>query len=170
MADKEKERDWDREMREVDKLLAKLPDADPTLGRGPIRAGATAGGGGGVGGVPTIRTTPYLAGGRGFASTWLRLGLGLLLGVGMLVWPYSHICGLKLLFYMLGIATLIVAGVWSALSSWKHRQGFAHLLSLTLVWWGLTLAAAAVLPRVGYAGQEAIWLCPEPSVAPTPNR
>ena len=34
MAGKEKERDWDREMREVDKLLAKLPDADPTLGRG----------------------------------------------------------------------------------------------------------------------------------------
>jgi len=29
-----KERDWDREMREVDKLLAKLPDADPALGRG----------------------------------------------------------------------------------------------------------------------------------------
>ena len=30
----QKERDWDREMREVDRLLAKLPDADPTLGRG----------------------------------------------------------------------------------------------------------------------------------------
>ena len=172
MADKgkEKERDWDREMREVDKLLAKLPDADPTLGRGPIR-GAGGGAAAGEGGVPTVRTTPYaVGGGRGFASTWLRLGLGLLLGIGMLVWPYSHVCGLKLLFYMLGIATLVVAGVWSALSSWKHRQAFAHLLSLTLVWWGLTLAAAAVLPRVGYAGQEAIWLCPEPSAAPTPTR
>src|SRR6266508_6094603 len=31
---KEKERDWDKEMRQVDKLLAKLPDAEPTLGRG----------------------------------------------------------------------------------------------------------------------------------------
>ena len=29
----QQERDWDREMREVDKLLAKLPDADPSLGR-----------------------------------------------------------------------------------------------------------------------------------------
>ena len=32
MPGNEKDRDWDREMKEVDKLLAKLPDADPTLG------------------------------------------------------------------------------------------------------------------------------------------
>lgn len=165
MAEKEKERDWDREMREVDKLLAKLPDADPTLGHAPPRGGA----GAAAGGVPTIRTTPYAPGRRGPATTWLRLSLALLLGVGLLVWPYSHVCGVKLLFYILGIVMLIVAGVWSAFSSWKHHQGFAHLLSLTLVWWGLTLAAAVVLPRAGYAGQRAIWLCPEPSVQLTPN-
>ena len=33
MADIEKERDWDKEMAEVDRLLKKLPAADPTLGR-----------------------------------------------------------------------------------------------------------------------------------------
>jgi uncharacterized membrane protein len=94
----------------------------------------------------------------------------LLLGAGMLVWPYTHVCGAKLLFYLLGIVTLIVAGVWSALSSWKHRQGFAHLLSLALVLWGIALAMGVVLPRVGYAGQAAIWLCPEPPIELTPNR
>ena len=157
----QKERDWDREMREVDKLLAKLPDADPAPGRGaPPRAP--------LGGTPTVRTTPA-TGGRDVAGTWLKLSLGLLLGVGMLVWPYSHVCGAKLFLYMLGIAMLIVAGVWSATASWRARQGWAHLLSLLLVWWGLSLAGAVVLPRVGYAGQQGIWLCPEPTAPPVPN-
>lgn len=160
MADKEKdakERDWDREMREVDKLLAKLPDADPTLGRGERRPP--------LGGAPTVRTTPATPG-RDAAGTWLKLGLGVLLGVGMLVWPYSHVCGLKLFLYLLGIAMLIVAGTWSALAAWRSRQGWAHLLSLLLVWWGLSLAGAVVLPRVGYAGQQGLWLCPEPTTLP----
>jgi hypothetical protein len=95
------------------------------------------------------------------------------MGIGMFVWPYSHVCGLKLMFYMLGVTTLVVAGVWSAVAAWRHRQGWAHLLSLFLISWGLMLMAATVLPRVGYAGQEAIWLCPEPGTTPvtsTPNR
>ena len=164
MADKpkdNKERDWDREMREVDKLLAKLPEADPMLGRGTPR--------GPLGGIPTVRMTPGGAGaGRDVAGTWLKLGLGLLLGVGMLVWPYTHVCGAKLFLYMLGIVMLIVAGGWTAMASWRARQGWAHLLALLIVWWGLSLAGAVVLPRVGYAGQQAIWLCPEPTTPPPP--
>jgi hypothetical protein len=162
---KEKERDWDREMREVDKLLAKLPDADPTPGHGPVIPRPS------QGGIPTVRTTPVAPGGkRGIAATWLRLLLGLLLGVGMLMWPYSHVCGAKLLFYALGIATLMIAGAWSALASWKHRQGFAHLLSLLLVLWGIILALGVALPRAGYAGQKASWFCPEPPTQLTPQR
>ena len=162
MAGKEKdlkERDWDREMREVDKLLAKLPDADPTLGR--------AGGGGGVPTVPRIsqphavhREGPAAAGAR--LTTWIRVGLGLALGIGMLVWPYSHVCGLKLIFYTLGAVTVVVAGAWTGISSWKRRMGLAHSLSLGLVIWGLALAAGVVLPRIGYANHSAIWFCPEP--------
>jgi hypothetical protein len=165
VVDKEKERDWDREMREVDKLLAKLPDADPTLGRKPVYPP--------LGGIPTVRTAApaSLPGGtRSIAATWVRLGLGLLLGVGMLIWPYSHVCGIRLMFYGLGALTLVVAGVWSALASWKYRQGFAHLLSILLVIWGLILVMGTVLPRVGYAGQNAVWLCPEPTPPPPPNR
>ena len=157
MPDNQKDRDWDREMREVDKLLAKLPDADPTLGRGHPAAGPS------PGGVPTVRTTPVSPGGtRSIAASWLRLGLGLLLGVGMLVWPYTHVCGGRLLFYGIGAVTLVVAGVWSAFASWRHRQGFAHLLSILLVIWGLVLVMGVVLPRIGYAGQQAVWFCPEP--------
>ena len=159
MVDKERDRDWDREMREVDKLLAKLPEADPTLGRGHPTARSS------QSGIPTARMTP--AGGtRSVAATWGRLGLGLLLGVGMLVWPYSHVCGAKLLFYGIGVFTLTVSGVWSAFASWKYRQGFAHLLSILLIIWGLVLVMGVVLPRIGYAGQEAVWFCPEPAPKP----
>jgi hypothetical protein len=157
MVDKEKDRDWDREMRQVDKLLAKLPDADPTLGRGYPTAHPA------QGGVPTVRSTPLTPGGtRSIAATWLRLGLGLLLGIGMLVWPYSHVCGARLLFYGVGAVTLVVAGVWSAFASWRHRQGFGHVLSIFLIIWGLVLVMGIVLPRIGYAGQQAVWFCPEP--------
>ena len=159
MADKERDRDWDREMREVDKLLAKLPEADPTLGRGVPTARPS------HGGTSTARTT-VTGGTRSVAATWGRLGLGLLLGVGMLVWPYSHVCGAKLLFYGIGVFTLTVSGVWSAFASWKYRQGFAHLLSILLIIWGLVLVMGVVLPRIGYAGQEAVWFCPEPAPKP----
>ena len=159
MAGKDKEikdRDWDREMREVDKLLAKLPEADPSLGRGaptvPRAYPAHA--------VHTPQEGPAAAGAR--LTTWIRVGLGLALGVGMMVWPYSHVCGLKLLFYTIGAGTVVVAGVWSGMSSWKRRMGLAHLLSLGLVIWGLALAAGVVLPRIGYANQAAAWFCPEP--------
>ena len=165
MVDKEKDRDWDREMREVDKLLAKLPEADPTLGRGHPTARSS------HSGTPTVRMIP--AGGpRSVAATWGRLGLGLLLGVGMLVWPYSHVCGAKLLFYGVGVFTLIVAGVWSAAASWRHRQGFGHLVSILLIFLGLILALGVVLPRTGYPGprERAVWFCPEPPTQLTPKR
>ena len=156
---KEKERDWDREMREVDKLLSKLPEADPTLGRG----------------VPTVPVSPRPpvghaapgvgpARGRQWLSTWFRVGLGLVLGVGMLAWPYSHACGLKLVFYLIGATTVTVSGVWSALSSWKRRLGVAHTLSIILIIWGLALAGRQVLPRV-YGKTTLPFFCPEP---PTP--
>jgi hypothetical protein len=161
---KEKDRDWERELAEVDKLLAKLPEADPTLGRGvPTVPKPRAGGPAGAGAAAATPTGP--AGARERATMWVRVGLGLLLGIGMLAWPYSHICGAKLLFYGIGVTTLIVAGVWSALSSWKRHVGLAHGLSLGVVLLGLVLAAGIVLPRVGYVGQDAIWFCPEP-VAP----
>lgn len=152
-----KDRDWDREMREVDKLLAKLPDADPMLGRG----------------VPTVPVSPRpgLAGtgpagavagparGRAWVTTWMRVGLGLALGVGMLLWPYTHACGWRLGVYLVGAAVVSVAGVWSALTSWKRRLGIAHTLSIILIVWGLALAGRQLLPRV-YGKTPVPFLCP----------
>ena len=162
MKEKEpKERDWDREMREVDKLLAKLPEAEPALGRGvptvPVSPRPSVGGVTGAVGPPPAGP----ARGRAWLTTWLRVGLGLVLGVGMLVWPYTHVCGLKLVFYLIGATTVTIAGVWSALTSWKRRLGIAHTLSIILIIWGLGLAGRQLLPRF-YGKSPVPFLCPEP--------
>jgi hypothetical protein len=153
-----KERDWDKEMAEVDRLLKKLPEADPSLGRG-------------AGAAPTVKrpavasSTPAafddLRGGGQWIGTWTRVILGLLIGIGMTQWPYTHGCGLKFIFYMLGVFAVLAAGCWSSLSSWKRRLGVAHVLAQGLIIWGLVLAAREILPRIGYATVPAAWLCPD---------
>jgi hypothetical protein len=105
--------------------------------------------------------------------TWVRLLLGLLIGVGITQWPYERGCGLLLFSYLGAVAGVIVAGLWSAVSSWRTRSSVAHVLALGLVAWGGILGAREVLPRVGYAKTGATWLCTvgggtgAPSPAPT---
>jgi hypothetical protein len=151
VAKKEQERDWDKELAEVDRLLNQLPShreeqqvAAAAAKRPQIAPGAGA--------------APDQGGSR--LGTWARVALGLLVGIGMPLWPYEHGCGLKLFLYLGGVLTVVVAGVWSSLSSWKRRMGVAHVLSQLLVIWGLVLAARVVLPRVGYAKDPATWFCP----------
>jgi hypothetical protein len=157
VADKPKERDWDKELREVDRLIAKnLPQADPSLGRhAPVSHAAH--------GAP-VHSGPghALPAGRASAGqwlgTWVRVALGLLIGIGMTQWPYAHACGPRLMFYLLGVAAVITTGVWSSLSSWRRRLGVAHVLSQLLIVWGVLLAADVFVPRVG-AKAVATWLC-----------
>jgi cytochrome bd-type quinol oxidase subunit 2 len=92
-----------------------------------------------------------------------RLLLATALAVGVAVWPYDHGCGLKLLYYLVALATVTGAGVWSAIWSWRHHSGRAHVLSLALVAYGLILGAGEILPRIGYATptleRPAVWGC-----------
>ena len=148
---KNQERDWDKELAEVDRLLNQLPShrEDQVAAQASKRA------------QPAARpgtSAPDLGGGR--IGTWARVGLGLLLGIGMPLWPYDYACGIKLFIYLGGVLTVVVAGVWSSLSSWKRRMGTAHLISQLLVIWGLVLTAEVVLPRFGYAKTPATWFCP----------
>jgi hypothetical protein len=151
VAKKEQERDWDKELREVDRLLNQLPShreeqqAASAAKRTPLAPSPGA-----------AAQDP----GAGRLGTWARVALGLLIGIGMPLWPYAHACGFSLFFYLGGVLTVVVAGVWSGLSSWKRRMGAAHVLSQLLVIWGLVLAARVVLPRVGYAKTPATWFCP----------
>jgi len=149
---KEQERDWDRELAEVDRLLNQLPThrEEKAAAAAASRRAPTGQGG----------QAPAATSSRQWIGTWARVGLGLLIGIGMTQWPYTHGCGFKLFVYLGGVTTVIVAGMWSSLSSWKRRLGVAHLLSQGLVIWGLVLAAREILPRVGYAKEAATWFCP----------
>ena len=98
--------------------------------------------------------------------TWIRLGLGVAIGIGMTQWPYNYSCGLKLYVYLGGVVTVFVAGLWSSLSSWRHHQGFAHVVSQCLVILGVVLGALEVIPRIGSNSTEN-WTCTAPS-APAP--
>lgn len=139
-------RDWDKELAEIDKVMA----------RGPAPGASVPGASSSRGGAPAVTGG---AGRLAAFTTWLRVLLGLALAVGITQWPYPNACGLNLAVYLGAIATVIVAGLWSSISSWQRRLGLAHTLSLLVFLWGLTLAARELLPRVGYAKQARTWSC-----------
>lgn len=150
----ERDRDWDKELAEVDRLLNNMPGHPPAPAPIKPAGGYPPPGQAHAGHPPRVLST------REWAGTWIRVGLGLLIGIGMTQWPYTHGCGFKLWFYLLGVAAVLTAGVWSSISSWRRHLAWAHIFSQGLIIWGLVLAAREVLPRVGYALHAATWLCP----------
>src|SRR5216117_3692890 len=147
-------------MAEVDRLLKKLPNADPTLGRGgepTVRRPAVAGG------PVAVPASALRSSGGGWLATWVKVVLGVLVAVGVTpgVWPYSHGCGLRLIFYLVGVTAVIAAGLWASVSSWKRRLGVAHAVAQALIIWGAVLVTREVLPRIGTANAATLWLCPD---------
>ena len=152
------QRDWDKELAKVDQAMARSagqPNATPGPRPGAQPAAA-----------PAARTVSR----KESMFTWVRLSLALILGIGMTQWPYLHGCGFSLFAYLGGAVTVMVASIWSMLSSWRTRSTAAHFLSIALLFWGSALAAREVLPRVGYAKQAANWVCAQPGQPnpPTP--
>ena len=94
------------------------------------------------------------------AWTWLWTGLGLLLAVALPLWPYKKTCGFSLTAYLAVAGVTLLVGLWGAVTSWRYRRGLAHILSLFTIAWSATLVAGELLPRIGYAKVERIWLCP----------
>lgn len=140
------ERDWDKELADIDKVIARTP-----AGPAPVPAAQGKG-------APALAAP---AGGRrAVLTTWLRVLLGAVLGIAMTQWPYSHGCGIKLFLYLGAAGAVVVAGLWSSISSWKRRLGLAHTVALLVTLGGLVLLAREVLPRVGYAKQISTWMCP----------
>lgn len=139
-------RDWDKELAAIDKQLESVSDAQVF----PEKKGAP----------PAQKAVASEA--RVAARTWpalVRLGLAVLLGVGILFWPYANRCGIGLAGYLFAVAAIIAGGVWSAVWTWRHRTGSAHALSILLIAWGLILGGAEVLPRIGYAKAVLPWSC-----------
>ncbi|MEO8201105.1 MAG: hypothetical protein ABI679_11335 [Gemmatimonadota bacterium] len=141
------ERDWDKELADIDKVIARAP----AQGAAPVPAAATRG-------APALAAPPRTR--KVALATWLQVLLGGILAVGMTQWPYAHVCGMNLFLYVGAAGVVVLAGLWGAVSSWRRRMGLAHTVALIVSLWGMVLVAQEVLPRVGYAKQALEWTCP----------
>ncbi len=151
----EKPRDWDRELAEIDKVIARSPDAPPA-GSPAAPAGRPAIAPGTAPRAPAPAAVPSR---RGRAAAWMFALVSAALAVGLQFWPYLRNCGFGLLGYTGVVGILILVSIWASLSTWRHRVGFAHLVSLISLLWGLALAAMIILPRIGYARTALTWDC-----------
>jgi hypothetical protein len=142
--------DWDKEMKKIDKQLESISD-DALISTSSKKAPAEK-----ARAADVQRTTSSF-------GVFARLMLAVVLGLAMLFWPYSARCGPGLFAYLFASGMVGVAGVWSAVWTWRHRSSQAHVLSLLLVVWGLVLAGLEVLPRIGYSipttAHPATWMC-----------
>ena len=150
-------RDWDKELAEIDKLIAKTPARAPQASGPPAKAapGAQPARSGG-------QAAPGPAPARAMGSvggTWLKVGLGVALGAGMTQWPYPNTCGLGLFIYLGALGMVVVAGGWAARATWRRRIGLAHIIATGVVFWGLALLSRELLPRMGYASEVLPWVC-----------
>ena len=144
------DRDWTKEMAKIDKQLETVSDEAlfPTSpSQTPERRAEVR---------EQQKNTSTL-------GVMLRLLLSILLGVGIVFWPYEAKCGFGLAAYLAAVGVVVVSGAWSAVWSWRHRSGRAHSLSLLILLWGLVLAGMEVLPRIGYAKGDpthpTAWAC-----------
>lgn len=143
-------RDWDKELAKIDRRLEHMSDEE-LFPKSPAAPPAQ---------------QQVVAEKRARTSTlgvMVRLLLAVALGVGMFFWPYEARCGSGLAGYLAAVGVLIGAGIWSAIWSWRHHAGKAHVLSLLIVTWGTILGAQEILPRTGYAKptleHPAMWAC-----------
>lgn len=145
------DRNWDAELKKIDRAMEGMSDEAmfPAKAAKTPEARAVA--------TEAQRTTSTL-------GVLARLALATALGVAIAFWPYAARCGAGLAAYLAAVATLIAAGGWSAIWTWRHRAAKGHTLSLLLLLWGLVLGAIEVLPRTGYAvpsaNHPANWTCP----------
>ncbi len=143
-------RDWDKELAEIDKILAKGPVAPPA--GAPVPKAIT-------GGPPAPRAAAAPVARSSVLGTWARALAGAVLAGAMTQWPYVHACGVPLLLYTLAAGAVVVVGVWGAVASWRSRIPAAHIVSLVVAGWGIGLLASVVLPRIGYAAEQLAWVC-----------
>lgn len=148
------DRNWDAELKKIDRQLEGVSDEAlfPAKAAKTPAAKAEA--------QQVQRTTSTF-------GVFARLALAVILGVAIVFWPYSARCGLGMVGYLGAVLTLITAGGWASVWTWKHRSARGHTLSLLLVLWGLILGAVDLLPRLGYAkpttDHPAVWACTSPN-------
>ena len=92
-------------------------------------------------------------------SVWARFFVVATLAAAILWWPYGRSCGFGLVLYLAATTMIIVGGVWVVACTWILRMARTHVLAMLITLWGAALITAQVLPRVGYAADNATWLC-----------
>jgi len=151
----EQPRNWDRELADIDRVIAQQQSNAPAGGSAP------------VGGSPPVPAAPRptVPAGvapprrRSVALTWFWVALAVGLAGALVIWPYQRSCGLELFFYLGAAGITALVAVLGALASWSHRRPFAHVLALVVMAWAATVAVREVLPRVGYARTARTWMC-----------
>ena len=151
----DQQRNWDKELADIDRAIQQQPPAAPRAGAPPPVPPA---------GSPSA---PARARRGSVAITWMWVLLALALAAALPLWPYQRTCGLQTVFFLGAAGITAIVGGLAAASSWANRRGFGHLLSLLVIAWALIVAASEVLPRVGYAREVRSWTCAaEPAEAP----
>ena len=171
------DRNWEAELAKIDKQLASVSDEALLAERAPVTAAK------GVqptkGAAPAKAVQPAAAPARAPATTatatgtwrgWIQVLLAVGAAAGLMFWPWPGRCGWPLIGFTAASGAVAVLGTWSAVGTWRHRLGIAHVASLMVIVWGLLLGAREVLPRIGYAmptaDRGAGWACEVGSTAP----
>ena len=156
-------RDWDKQMAEIDRLMAKSgPPAPPSQAGPPATAPSPS-----TAPAAARRDAPASAAPRGAVAMtrggllglWALALMGPLGAASLAIWPYAKGCGTMLAVYLVGVAAVAGAGIWTMRASWVARRGLPHLLGLATLLAALGLAALEILPRVGYAATALTWGC-----------
>ena len=162
------ERDWEKEMAEIDRLLAKesgKPPAGSPETAAPARPADSA-----RAPVPTPPLSPPArppqpqpaapVATRGERlRMWSIALLGPLGAAALAVWPYDTGCGPMLWVYLVGTLAVFGAGIWSMRLAWRLRRGPVLIVGTLTLIASLVLAATQVLPRTGYAARQLYWTC-----------
>ena len=100
-------RDWDKEMADIDKLMA----ADKAPAPGGLPSGGAVAKSGGASPAPAARSGVGVASRpRDAFGVWLKVLLGALGGAALFYWPYGKSCGPMLYAYLVGVLAVSAAG------------------------------------------------------------
>src|SRR5205814_3265858 len=119
-------RDWDRELANIDKAIAK---------QGPTPAGA----------APSPAAAPRSPAGipaprrRSVALAWFWVLLAVALAAALPLWPYEKSCGLQLFFFLGAAGVTMLVGLRGALWSLENRRGLGEML-----WWAVLMGVVVM--------------------------
>lgn len=170
------DRNWEAEMAKIDKQLASVSD-EALLAESKAVVPAKAGGRTVAAPAVPAATRPSASASASAAPVvgawrgWVKVAIAVGAAAGLMFWPWPAPCGGPLLGFTAATGAVALLGLWSAIGTWRHRLGLAHVASLLVVVWGLALGAREVLPRIGYAtptsDRSEGWSCPAPSGIPS---